>query len=77
MLTVQYAMVKAGLKPGDASFVGVGGGASGVAAMKKGEIDAISHDSDRPRAESDDGWRHRERRAGHAGSQPFEQNRVR
>jgi NitT/TauT family transport system substrate-binding protein len=43
MLTVQYAMVKAGLKPNDASFVGVGGGASGVAAMKKGEIDAISH----------------------------------
>ncbi len=43
MLTVQYAMVTAGLKPTDASFVGVGGGASGVAAMKKGEIDAISH----------------------------------
>src|SRR3954447_23566723 len=42
-ITVQYAMVKAGLKPTDAAFIGVGGGASAVAAMKKGEIDAISH----------------------------------
>lgn len=43
MLTAQYAMVKAGLKPNDAAFIGIGGGASAVAAMKKGEIDAISH----------------------------------
>lgn len=42
-ITVQYAMVKAGLKPTDAAFIGVGGGAGAVAAMKKGEIDAISH----------------------------------
>jgi NitT/TauT family transport system substrate-binding protein len=42
-LTAQYAMVKAGLKPSDAAFIGVGGGASAVAAMKKGEIDVISH----------------------------------
>ena len=42
-MLVQFAMVKAGLKPSDASFIGVGAGASGVAAMKKGEIDAISH----------------------------------
>lgn len=42
-LTVQYAMVKAGLKPNDAAFIGVGGGTSAVAAMKKGEIDVISH----------------------------------
>jgi NitT/TauT family transport system substrate-binding protein len=42
-LTVQYAMVKAGLKPNDAAFIGVGGGAGAVAAMKKGEIDLISH----------------------------------
>lgn len=42
-ITVVHAMVKAGLKPTDASFIGVGAGASGVAAMKKGEIDAISH----------------------------------
>jgi NitT/TauT family transport system substrate-binding protein len=42
-LTAQYAMVKAGLKATDASIIGVGAGASGVAAMKKGEIDVISH----------------------------------
>lgn len=38
-----YAMNKAGLKPSDASFIGVGGGASAVAAVKRGEVDAISH----------------------------------
>ncbi|MBM6595591.1 ABC transporter substrate-binding protein [Microvirga pudoricolor] len=42
-LTAQYAMVKAGLKPTDAAIIGVGGGAGGVAAMQKGEIDVISH----------------------------------
>jgi len=42
-LTAQYAMVKAGLKPSDAAFIGVGSGASAVAAMQKGEIDVISH----------------------------------
>jgi NitT/TauT family transport system substrate-binding protein len=42
-LTTQYAMVKAGLKPTDAAFIGVGSGASAVAAMQKGEIDVISH----------------------------------
>src|SRR5215213_730986 len=42
-LTAQYAMVKAGLKATDAAIIGVGGGASAVAAMKKGVIDAISH----------------------------------
>ncbi len=42
-ITVLYAMVKAGLKASDASFIGVGGGATAVAAMKRGEIDAISH----------------------------------
>jgi NitT/TauT family transport system substrate-binding protein len=42
-LTAQYAMAKAGLKPTDAAYVGVGGGAGAVAAMKKGEIDVISH----------------------------------
>jgi NitT/TauT family transport system substrate-binding protein len=42
-ITVQHAMLKAGLKPTDASFIGIGGGASGVAAMKRGEIDIISH----------------------------------
>ena len=42
-LTAQYAMVKAGLKPTDAAIIGIGSGASGVAAMQKGEIDVISH----------------------------------
>lgn len=42
-LTAQYAMVKAGLKSSDAAIIGVGSGASAVAAMKKGEIDVISH----------------------------------
>lgn len=42
-LTAQYAMVKNGLKPTDGAIIGIGGGASGVAAMKKGEIDVISH----------------------------------
>jgi NitT/TauT family transport system substrate-binding protein len=36
-------MVKAGLKPTDAAIIGIGSGASGVAAMQKGEIDVISH----------------------------------
>jgi NitT/TauT family transport system substrate-binding protein len=42
-LTAQYAMLKAGLKATDAALIGVGGGAGAIAAMKKGEIDAISH----------------------------------
>jgi NitT/TauT family transport system substrate-binding protein len=42
-LTAQYAMVKAGLKPTDAAIIGAGAGPSAVAAMKKGEIDVISH----------------------------------
>jgi NitT/TauT family transport system substrate-binding protein len=42
-ITMQYALVKAGLKPTDVAFVGVGGSAGAVAAMQKGEIDAISH----------------------------------
>ncbi|RTL69257.1 MAG: ABC transporter substrate-binding protein [Hyphomicrobiales bacterium] len=42
-LCVQYAMVKAGLKPSDAAIIGVGAGASPVAAVKKGEIEVLSH----------------------------------
>ena len=42
-ITAQYAMVQAGLKPTDAAFIGIGGGAGAVAAMQKGEIDIISH----------------------------------
>lgn len=42
-ITMQYALVKSGLKPNDVALIGVGGGASGVAAMEHGGIDAISH----------------------------------
>jgi NitT/TauT family transport system substrate-binding protein len=38
---VQHLMVKHGLNRDDASFIGVGAGASAVAAVKRGEIDAI------------------------------------
>jgi NitT/TauT family transport system substrate-binding protein len=40
---VMYLMVKSGLKPDDAAFIRVGAGPTAVAAMKKGEIDAISN----------------------------------
>lgn len=40
---VNYLMAKAGAKYQDASFIGVGTGLSAVAAIKKGEIDAISN----------------------------------
>ena len=42
-LATQYAMVKAGLKVTDAAIIGIGSGAAAVAAMKRGEIDVISH----------------------------------
>src|SRR5947199_2445015 len=40
---VMYLMAKAGLKPADASYIGVGIGPSVIAALIKGEIDAISN----------------------------------
>jgi len=40
---VNFLMAKAGAKYQDASFIGVGTGLSAVAAIKKGEIDAISN----------------------------------
>ena len=40
---VNYIMAKAGLKPEDASFIGVGTTSTAVAAVKRGEIDAISN----------------------------------
>lgn len=42
-LTVQYAMVRAGLKATDAALIGIGAGASAVAAVKQGQVDVISH----------------------------------
>ncbi len=40
---VMYMLAKAGLKPTDASYIGVGIGPSVIAAVIKGEIDAISN----------------------------------
>jgi NitT/TauT family transport system substrate-binding protein len=40
---VMYLMAKAGLKPADASYIRVGAGPTAVAAIKRGEIDAISN----------------------------------
>jgi NitT/TauT family transport system substrate-binding protein len=40
---VLYLMAKAGLTPTDASFVGVGGGPSAIAAMESGELDAMAN----------------------------------
>ena len=42
-LMVNFVLAKAGLTPQNASFIGVGSAASAVAAIKKGEIEAISH----------------------------------
>ncbi len=38
---VMYLMVKAGLQPTDASYIRVGAGPTAIAAIKRGEIDAI------------------------------------
>jgi len=38
-----FVLAKAGLKPSDVSFVGVGAGSGAVAAMRAGQIDAISN----------------------------------
>ena len=40
---VNYIMAKAGLKPEDASFIGVGTTSTAVAAVKRGEIDALAN----------------------------------
>lgn len=42
-MLVNFVLAKGGLTPQDASFIGVGSAASAVAAVKKGEIEAISH----------------------------------
>jgi NitT/TauT family transport system substrate-binding protein len=42
-LTAQFAMVKAGLRPTDAPIIGIGGGASAVAAVVQNQVDIISH----------------------------------
>ncbi len=40
---VNFALAKAGLKPSDVSIIGVGAGNGAVAAMRSGQIDAISN----------------------------------
>jgi NitT/TauT family transport system substrate-binding protein len=40
---LNFVLAKAGLKPGDVSVVGVGAGNGAVAAMRAGQIDAISN----------------------------------
>ncbi|HRH88372.1 MAG TPA: ABC transporter substrate-binding protein [Rubrivivax sp.] len=40
---VNFILAKAGLKPSDVAIVGVGGGNGAVAAMRAGQIDAISN----------------------------------
>lgn len=42
-LTAQFAMVKAGLRATDAPIIGIGGGASAVAAVIQNQVDVISH----------------------------------
>ena len=40
---VNYLLTRHGMTPEDVSFIGVGGGPSAVAAVKRGEIDAIAN----------------------------------
>jgi NitT/TauT family transport system substrate-binding protein len=40
---VNFILAKAGLKPSDVSIIGVGGGNGAVAAMRSGQIDAMSN----------------------------------
>jgi NitT/TauT family transport system substrate-binding protein len=42
-ILANFVLGKAGLKPGDVSIIGVGAGAGAVAAMRSGQIDAISN----------------------------------
>ncbi len=42
-MLMNFVMAKAGLSPSDASYIGIGTAQSALAAIQKGEIDAISH----------------------------------
>jgi NitT/TauT family transport system substrate-binding protein len=42
-MVASFVLAKGGLKPTDASFVGVGSGAGAIAALKSGQIDAMSN----------------------------------
>ncbi len=40
---VFYLLAKEGMKPSDVAIIGVGGGSSAIAAVERGQVDAISH----------------------------------
>ncbi|NYT76268.1 ABC transporter substrate-binding protein [Alcaligenaceae bacterium] len=42
-MMVSFFLAKHGLKPSDVSFIGVGGGAGAITAMRSGQIDAIAN----------------------------------
>ena len=42
-MLMNFVMATAGLSPSDASYIGIGSAQSALAAMQRGEIDAISH----------------------------------
>ena len=42
-MLMNFVMAKAGLSPRDAAYIGIGSAQSALAAIQKGEIDAISH----------------------------------
>lgn len=42
-ILANFVLAKAGIKPGDVSFIGVGASQGAVAAMRSGQIDAISN----------------------------------
>jgi NitT/TauT family transport system substrate-binding protein len=42
-MLMNFVMAKASLSPSDASYIGIGSAQSALAAIQKGEIDAISH----------------------------------
>ena len=42
-MLMNFVLAKAGLSPSDVSFIGVGSAASAVAAVRNGQLDAISH----------------------------------
>ena len=42
-MLMNFVLAQAGLSPSDASFIGIGSAQSALAAMQKGEIDAVSH----------------------------------
>ncbi|WP_322104667.1 ABC transporter substrate-binding protein [Paraburkholderia sp. J41] len=42
-IMASFVLAKAGLKPGDVAFIGVGAGAGAIAALQSGQIDALAN----------------------------------